>query len=165
MKRVLIVGSPGAGKSTLAGALADRTGLPLHHLDQLYWQPGWVEPERDRWRGTLDRVLAQPRWIIDGNYGGTLGARLARADTVIDLDVPAWRCLARVIGRVRAHRGQVRPDMAAGCPERHSWEFLLYISRFPFAARRRLDQRLDGFTGRRIRLTSDAEVAAFLATV
>jgi len=165
MKRVLIVGSPGAGKSTLATALAERTGLPLHHLDQLYWQPGWIEPDAILWRATLDAVLEQPRWIIDGNYGGTLGARLARADTVIDLDLPMWRCLTRVIGRVRAHRGRVRSDMAAGCLERHSWEFLLYIARFPFASRRRLDQRLDSFTGRRIRLSTDAEVAAFLATV
>jgi adenylate kinase family enzyme len=163
VERILVLGSPGAGKSTLATALAERTGLPLHHLDQLYWQPGWIEPDPVEWRATLDHVLDQSRWIIDGNYGGTLGARLARADTVIDLDLPAWRCLARVIGRVRAHRGRVRPDMAAGCPERHSWEFLLYIARFPFASRRRLDQRLDSFTGRRIRLTSDADAAAFLA--
>jgi adenylate kinase family enzyme len=165
MRRVLIVGSPGAGKSTLAVALAGRTGIPLHHLDQLYWRPGWVEPDRDQWRATLEAVLAQPRWIIDGNYGGTLGARLAHADTVIDLDVPAWRCLARVIRRVRAHRGRVRPDMGPGCKERLDWRFLLYIARFPFASRRRLEQRLDTFTGRRIRLTSDADIAAFVATL
>lgn len=165
MKRVLIVGSPGAGKSTLAVALADRTGLPLYHLDQLYWQPGWVEPDGDQWRATLERVLAQPCWIIDGNYGGTLDARLARADTVIDLDVPSWRCLARVIGRIRVNRGQVRADMGAGCNERFDWRFLLYIARFPFASRPRLEQRLDTFTGRRIRLSSDAEIAAFLAAV
>jgi adenylate kinase family enzyme len=165
VKRVLIVGSPGAGKSTLAAALAKRTGLPLYHLDQLYWQPGWVEPDRGEWRATLDGVLARSCWIIDGNYGGSLSARLKRADTVIDLNLPAWRCLARAIGRVRAHRGQVRPDMAPGCPERHSWEFLLYIARFPFTSRRRLDQRLDAFSGGLVRLASDAEVAAFLATI
>jgi len=162
VKRVLIVGSPGAGKSTLATALAARTGLPLFHLDQLYWRPGWIEPDQDQWRTALGGVLDQPCWIIDGNYGGSLALRLERADTVIDLDVPVWRCLARVIGRVRAHRGRVRPDMAAGCEERFDWGFLLYIARFPLAARRRLDQRLRAFTGHSIRLSSDAEVAAFL---
>ena len=165
MKRVLILGSPGAGKSRLAAELARRTGLPLFHLDQLYWQPGWVEPEPDQWRASLEALIAQPSWIIDGNYGGTLSARLTRADTVIDLDVPAWRCLARVLGRISAHHGRVRPDMAPGCEERLDWRFLLYIARFPLSARPRVNQRLASFTGRRIRLSSDADIAGFLETI
>jgi adenylate kinase family enzyme len=165
MKRVLVIGSPGAGKSTLAAELARRSGLPLYHLDQLYWQPGWIEPDLDQWRASLEALLDQPRWIIDGNYGGSLPARLRRADTVVDLQVPAWRCLARVLGRIRAHRGRVRPDMAPGCEERLDWRFLLDIACFPFTVRRRVDQRLAAFRGRRIRLSTDAEIAAFLATL
>jgi adenylate kinase family enzyme len=88
MQRVMVIGSPGAGKSTLATELARRTGIPLFHLDQLAWLPGWVESDKADFRTRVDWVLEQSRWIIDGNYGGSLSQRLARADTVIDLDLP-----------------------------------------------------------------------------
>jgi adenylate kinase family enzyme len=90
--RVMIVGSAGAGKSTLARALARRTGLPLVHLDALYWQPGWVETPRPRWREVQREALAGERWIADGNYGGTL-ERLALADVVVLLEYSRWICL------------------------------------------------------------------------
>ena len=88
MQRVLVIGSPGAGKSTLSHALAARTGLPLHHLDRMFWLSGWIERDRDEGRAVLKQVLAQDRWIIDGNYGSTLPLRIARADTVVWLDYP-----------------------------------------------------------------------------
>ena len=71
MQRVLVIGSPGAGKSTLSHQLAERTGLPLHHLDQLFWLSGWVERDRDEGRAELAEVLAGERWINDGNYGSS----------------------------------------------------------------------------------------------
>jgi adenylate kinase family enzyme len=91
VERVLILGSPGAGKSTLARRLAERTGLPVIHLDAEYWQPGWVEPEPAAWAGTVSRLVERPRWIMDGNYGGTRAIRIAAADTAIYLDYPP-RC-------------------------------------------------------------------------
>src|SRR5215212_5460573 len=99
MQRVLVIGSRGSGKSTLAKELAKRTGLRLIHLDQQYWRSGWVEPSKEEWRGQVEVLIAQDRWVMDGNYGGTLELRLARADTVIDLQFPAWLCVWRILRR------------------------------------------------------------------
>jgi adenylate kinase family enzyme len=154
MQRVLVIGSPGSGKSTLATELARRTGLPLIHLDQEHWRSGWVEPPKDEWRRRVAELVAGNRWIIDGNYGGTLDLRLARADTLIDLEFPAWLCVWRILRRVAGSWGRVRPDMAEGCPEQLN-----------FTARERTEAKLKRFTGTRVHLTSPAEVRRFLASL
>ena len=99
MKRVLIVGSPGAGKSTFAKKLAARTGLPLTHLDELSWEPGWVRVERSVWHARLGTATAQDRWILDGNILTTLLRVASRADTVLYLRPPRLLCLWRVFQR------------------------------------------------------------------
>ena len=162
MQRILVIGSPGSGKSTLAAEIARRTGLPLIHLDQHAWLPGWVERDRDEWKAMVGELIAGERWVIDGNYGGTLESRLVRADTVIDLEFPAPLCVWRILKRVATTRGRVRPDMAQGCPEQFNFEFLLYTAAFPFTARKRADAKLARFTGQRIHLRSPAEVRRFL---
>ena len=165
MKRVLVIGSPGSGKSTLAKELARRTNLPLIHLDQQHWSSGWIEPPKDEWRRRVAELVAGENWIIDGNYGGSLEMRLARADTVIDLEFPVWLCVWRVLRRVAGSRGRMRPDMAQGCPEHFNLEFLLYTATFPWTARKRTDAKLAGFAGKRIRLRSPAETRRFLASL
>lgn len=161
-QRILIIGSPGSGKSTLARALAERMALPLVHLDQIYWCPGWVERDKGEWLAVLTAALAEPRWIIEGNYGSSLAQRLAAADTVVLLDVPVWRCLWRICKRVIAHRGRVRPDMAPGCPERFDWEFFWYTATFRHAVLPATRAKMANFAGETIVLRSNAEVAAFL---
>ena len=153
MERVLVIGSGGAGKSTLARRLAARTGLPLLHLDAEYWQAGWVEPATDCWLARVDEIVASPRWIIDGNYGGSLPARLARADTVVWLDYPTRTCLLRAAGRVLANRGRVRPDMAEGCPEHFDLDFFVFIATFRRRVRPRLIRKLQSFEGKLVRLS------------
>jgi adenylate kinase family enzyme len=69
VQRVAVVGSGGSGKSTLADRLGELTGLPVTHLDRLYWQPGWVATDDDRWRQLQAGLVAGERWIVDGNYG------------------------------------------------------------------------------------------------
>ena len=165
MRRVLVIGSPGAGKSTLSHALARRTGLPLHHLDRMFWLPGWVERDRDEGRAELARVLAQDCWIIDGNYGSTLPLRIARADTVVWLDYPTALCLGRALRRWWMYRGHSRPDMTEGCPERLDGEFLLYILNFRRAWRVRNATALAGFDGTIMRLRTPAETAAWLTAL
>ena len=88
MKRVAVIGPPGAGKTTFARRLADKTGLPLIHLDAHFWNPGWVPTPREEWRARHAELLSPDEWIIDGVYPGTLEERVAAADTVIFLDVP-----------------------------------------------------------------------------
>jgi adenylate kinase family enzyme len=165
VQRVLVIGSPGAGKSTLSHALAKRTGLPLNHLDKLFWLPGWVERDRDEGRAELAQVLAGERWIIDGNYGSTLPMRLERADTVVWLDYPTWLCLARVFKRWWQYRGVARPDMTAGCPENLNLEFLLYVLTFRRAWQMRNTAAMAGFSGQVHRFASPRQASDWLASL
>src|ERR1700733_11230557 len=99
MRRVAVVGSSGAGKSTFARRLGERTGLPVIHLDHAYWRPGWDPPPDDEWDEIAPRLAAGDEWIIDGNYSRTVDARARRADVVVFLDYPRVGCLARVLRR------------------------------------------------------------------
>lgn len=127
MRRVLVIGISGAGKSTFARTLAGRTGLPLIHLDKEFWQPGWkITPSVD-WRAKVAELIKRDAWIMDGNYGGTLDVRLPRADAVVWFDYPRHVCLRRALWRVVTTYGKVRPDLAPGCPEKIDLEFLRYI--------------------------------------
>ncbi|WP_371500517.1 hypothetical protein OG871_28240 [Kitasatospora sp. NBC_00374] len=96
--RVAVLGSPGSGKSAFCHALA-RSGIPLFHLDDLYWGPGWQRTPDDEWRRTVTRLAADERWIVDGNHLGTIPERLARAEIAVLLDPPALVCAWRVLRR------------------------------------------------------------------
>jgi adenylate kinase family enzyme len=138
MQRIAIFGSPGSGKSTLARHLSARTGLPVTHMDTLYFDPGWVIKPADEFRAALTRVAATDRWIMDGNYltESVTTGRIDRADTLILLHCPRWRCLWRVIRRSVLGYGRVRQDQAAGCPERFDLEFWQFVWNYPLRAER-----------------------------
>lgn len=160
--KVLVLGCPGAGKSTLAREIAGLTGLPLIHLDRHYWRPGWRAPDGESWRSEVAALVARPAWVIDGNYGSTLALRLAAADTAVLLDFPVRVCLARVLRRELASLGRVRADMAPGCPERFDPAFLIYICRYRRTERERHLAALTGFSGQLLTLRRPAEAAALL---
>lgn len=130
MKRVLIIGCGGSGKSTFSQQLHQATGLPLIHLDQEFWHPNWVESTPGEWEQTVRRLIANPKWIQDGNYGGTMAMRFERADTIIYLQTPSWKCVWRVFLRTAKHYGKTRPHMPEGCPERFQWKFLHYVAMY-----------------------------------
>ena len=131
MERVMIIGCGGAGKSTLARKLGEKTGLPVVHLDQLWWAPGnWQHISQEEFDRQLAWELEKPCWILDGNFNRTIPARLAKCDTVIYLDYNRFVCLWGVICRVFKSYGKTRPDMGDGCPERFDWEFLKWIWNF-----------------------------------
>ncbi len=116
MRRVVIVGSYGAGKTTLAAEIGPPLGLDVHHLDALRWEPGWRLRPLDEWQAILADIVREEKWIIEGNFEQTLEPRLRRADTVIVLDFPFWLCLWRVVKR-RLHGGP-RHDLPPGLEER-----------------------------------------------
>lgn len=163
MLRILVIGSPGAGKSTLSHQLAKRTGLPLYHLDMLHWLPGWIERDRDEAKAELAEILTQDRWIIDGNYGSILPMRLERADTVVWLDYPTPLCFGRMLKRWWQHRGRTRPDMTEGCPERLDLEFLLYVLMFRSNWQARNGQALADCNGTVLRFNKPSETASWRA--
>lgn len=142
MRRILVIGSPGAGKTTFSLALAERLSLPVVHLDRLFWRDGWQNVSREEFDRQLADAMAGPAWIIDGNYSRTLPVRLAAADTVILLDYPTVTCLCGVLTRVRRNRGKSRPDMGGNCPERLDPEFLRYVRRFRREQRPKLQSLL-----------------------
>ena len=130
MERIIIIGCGGAGKSTLARQLGEKTGLPVVHLDKLFWKPGWVEMERDAFDALLRRELAKDKWIMDGNFNRTMPERIARCDTIIYLDFNRVTCLLGVMKRILMTYGTVRPDMGEGCPERIEFEFFKWVWNF-----------------------------------
>ena len=165
MQRVMIIGPCGAGKSTLAFELERRLGLPLVHMDKLNWQPGWVDSQDEVLLARVKREVAEDRWLIEGNYGGTMGPRLERADTVVYLDFPIALCFGRVLKRVWRYRGRVRPDMAEGCPERFDLQFMWYLANWNRGPRQRTEAKLAGHEAKVIRLQSPQALAQWLDTV
>jgi len=127
MQRVMIIGQPGSGKSTFACRMGERTGLPVVHIDKIHYEDGWVERSQAEKTARCEEVHARETWIFEGGHSRTLPQRMLRADTVIWLDFPFPRRLARVIIRTFRYLGRPRPDMPEGCPERFNWEFLSYI--------------------------------------
>lgn len=122
MKRIIIIGCPGSGKSTFARKLHEMTRIPLHHLDMMYWNADKTVVERDVFLKRLNEALAGDEWIIDGNYGSTMEMRMAACDTVIFLDFAPEVCL----DGIRSRTGKPRPDMPWYEVEEDS-EFLEYV--------------------------------------
>ena len=166
MKRVLIIGCGGAGKSTLARQLGEKTGLPVVHLDKLFWRPGWVHVSREEFDALLDGVLEQDAWIMDGNFNHTIEKRIAHCDTVIYLDFSRLACILGVLKRIVTTYGTVRPDMGEGCPERVDLEFLKWVWNFNKTKRESYYRLLNETVGiEKIVLKNRRAVCKFLNTV
>lgn len=127
MQRIVILGNSGSGKSTLARALGKRLSLAVVHLDRLFWEAGWVEPDADTFRARVRQAVAPESWICEGNYARrTFDLRLPRADVIIWLDTPRPTCVYRVL--VRSILNRARPDLPAGCTERLDRAFLAFLN-------------------------------------
>jgi adenylate kinase family enzyme len=167
MRKVLVIGSGGAGKSTFAKLLGARLKIKVVHLDSIYWRPGWVETPKAVWLKTVEELLKQESWIMDGNYSSTLELRLKSCDTVIFLDLPRIVCLWRVMKRLFQYHNRSRPDMADECREKFNLEFIRWVWNYPKRTRPEVMERLkENSQGKKIiLLRSQLQVEKFLALV
>ena len=164
MERIMIIGSGGSGKTTLARQLGEKTGLPVVHLDQIFWSPGnWKHLEREEFDALLEEELKKPQWILDGNYNRTLEPRLEKCDTVIYLDFPRLVSFTGWLRRVIKNRGRARPDMAPGCGEWFDPEMAKWVWTFNKKNRARYHQILAAQTDKTVRIfTTRRQVKRFL---
>jgi adenylate kinase family enzyme len=165
MKRILIIGSGGAGKSTLAKRLGEILNIEVFHLDKLYWQPNWIEPPKDEWQKTVEEILKRDSWIMDGNFGGTMETRLQACDTAIFLDFPPTICLYRILKRRFKYRNTNRPDMSIGCNEKVDLKFLDWIWNYRKRNKPKVEEILKNCPNKVsvFRLKSNREVEKFFA--
>lgn len=151
-KKVLVIGSPGAGKSTFARELAKLTGLPLVYLDQLFWNSDRTTVSGEVFDRRLEQALAKEAWIVDGNYQRTMEQRLKQCDTVFFLDFPVKTCLEGV----RARFGKPRADLPWVETEK-DWEFLEWIRQFPEQGRPKILKLREKYPQKRWRVFSCRE--------
>jgi len=167
MERVMIIGCGGAGKSTLARQLGEKTGLPVVNLDQIWWSPGnWQHIAREEFDARLFEEMEKPQWILDGNFNRTMEPRLEKCDTVIYLDMPRWVCLKSWLGRVIKNWGHARSDMAPGCNEWFDPEMARWIWNFNKQNRERYLKMLSEVEGKQVYILKNRrEVKQFLETL
>ena len=167
MRRVMVIGCSGAGKSALARRLAKALALPLIELDFLYWHAGWVETPMSEFRDVIARFADWPAWIIDGNYSTSFDLRMPFADTIVWLDYARAACMRGVLTRMIRHYGHTRAGMPEGCPERVDPVFLRYVWNFNVRQRPLIVAALEKFAGhaRLHRLESRKDGERFMATI
>lgn len=132
-QKIAIIGNAGSGKSTLAQKLHNIHNLPVYHLDQYYWKPNWVKPDPVEYKMVYDNLCDGDKWIIDGQSLKLLEYRIKKADLIIFLDLPRYKCFFNIIKRTWQNYGQGRPDCPKGCVERFNLryiEFLKYVWNF-----------------------------------
>jgi adenylate kinase family enzyme len=124
MRRVAVIGCGGSGKTYLSHQLSRLLDLPLVHLDAHFYDQDWNTRAPEEFAALQRRLVTRPRWLIEGNYASTLPIRLAAADTVVFLDLPATACLLGIAQRRRRYRGGQHRD---GVYDRITWSFVRYV--------------------------------------
>lgn len=167
MKRIIVIGSGGAGKTTLSLQLGEILNIEVFHLDKEFWNAGWVMCSQKMEDAQVKKMISGDFWIIDGNYGRTMVQRIEAADTVIFLDTPRITCLWRAAKRILKYYGKTRPDMADGCPEQIDWEYFVWIWQFRLKNRPAVLRLLNGCRNHKrvITLHSSREIRRFLESV
>lgn len=130
MKRILVIGGNGSGKTTFSKKLAEKLDIPLVHLDKLNWCGNWEVVPKDRFDCLLQNELDKESWILDGNYNRTIPHRIKFCDTVFYFDFSTAKCLYGVTKRVIQNFGKTRPDMGGNCPEKFDMDFYKNILTF-----------------------------------
>ena len=158
MKKIIVIGCPGSGKSTVSRALHNKTGIPLYHLDMMYWNADKTTVEKSVFLERLSAVLEKDGWIIDGNYSSTMELRMAACDTVIFLDYPLDVCL----DGIKERRGKPRSDMPWIETEEDA-EFIEFIKNYNEQQKPKVLELLEKYRDKNIVILESREQAdAFL---
>lgn len=168
--RILVYGVTGSGKSTMAARIAERTGLPWHSVDDLTWEPGWVEVAPEEQRRRIAAICEGERWVLDSAYGKWLDVPMARVQLIVALDYPRWLSLGRLVRRTIA-RAVDRREICNGNTENLGQMFTrdwIVWWHFKSFARKRARMRAweaDPAAPEMIRLTSVAQTRRWLASL
>jgi adenylate kinase family enzyme len=162
MKKVIIIGCPGSGKSTFARKLKEKTDLPLHHLDMLYWNEDRTTVSREIFDDRLKNVMATGEWIIDGNYARTMETRIKECDTVFFLDYKTDVC----IEGIEARKGKIRSDMPWIETDTPDEEFVAFVKSFEQESKPRIIELLKMYSSKNIIIFHDrCEADEYLSTL
>jgi adenylate kinase family enzyme len=166
MKKIVIIGSPGAGKSTLARKLGPILKINVLHLDRLLWECGWKAKTKEERIDILQKLIMEKQWIIEGTYLHISELHLKAADTIIFLDMSPLLCSQRLMKRHREYYRRSRRDIPERCADRLTLLRILKVLTFPLHGRRTLKQTLRNYYSKQVvRLSSVKAVEAFLAQV
>jgi len=167
MNRIMILGSGGAGKSTLARRLSERLQIDVIYLDQYYWKEHWVESTKEEFKKNVQQLVEKEQWIMDGNYASTLAERLKHVDQIIFLDTPNWKCLFRIYKRYFQYRGRTREGMTKNCPERVDLIFAHYILIYPLVHKPRVFKMIKEYNAfdKLVILKNNKDIDKYLAQV
>ena len=125
--RILVLGTPGSGKSTLTRKLSQMLKIEAIHLDKYFWQSDWIETPLDEWEKKVDKLVHRESWVMDGNYINSLSERIKYATHFVYIDIPWYKSIYRIISRMIQYRNKTRPDMNIKCKERPDFEFVKFL--------------------------------------
>ena len=107
MKKIIVIGCPGSGKSYFSRKLGIKLKMPVYHLDNLYWNADQTHVSEEELREKLKEIFQKPRWIVDGNYLHTMEDRIKECDTIFFLNIPLHQCLENITNRLGTNRGDM----------------------------------------------------------
>ena len=158
MNKIIVIGCPGSGKSTFSRKLSEKTGIPLYHLDMMYWNEDKTTVDKSVFLERLGSVLQKDEWIIDGNYISTMEQRMLACDTVIFLDYPLEICL----DGVKSRQGKARSDMP-WIETEEDLEFIEFIKNFAKEQRPIIINLLEKYSDKHIIIfNSRAEASEYI---
>ena len=142
MKRVIVIGCPGSGKSTFSKALHKATGIPLFHLDMIFWNADKTTVEKTVFLDRLLKIVQKDEWIIDGNYASTMELRMQACDTIVFLDYPLDVCL----NGIKERKGKPRSDLPWIELDEDDVEFIEFIKNYNSQSRPKVMELLDRYS-------------------